>query len=354
MTLLVTGGNGFVMSNLVRHWLESDPVERVVVLDSDEPDAMAERFFAPVRDRLQWVRGNIVDHASWAPKLAGLGITRIVHGAAVTPHPFTAADGTRRDPEREDPRRVMLVNLTGAVELLEWARTVPDLRRFVYVSTGSVYGDDGPEDPGLPLPEEGYVDPTTLYGISKYAAELVVRRYGQLFGMPSVSVRLGAVYGPMDRATSSRHVRCTPWLVTHLALIGQELRVAAYDGIGDWIHATDVAEAITRVLRAGSLRHPVYNISYGEPESVASLVAITAEKVPLTAREARRAEANIVCDPDRRHGQWGAYDTSRLRDELGWTPVPLRQRVHEYIDWLRANEFGAAVDGRIQMGESTT
>ena len=68
--------------------------------------------------------------------------------------------------------------------------------------------------------------------------------------MPSASVRLSAVFGPMDRETRSRHVRCVPWLIAHLAIAGEELRVSAYDAVGDWIHASDVAEAITRLLRA--------------------------------------------------------------------------------------------------------
>jgi nucleoside-diphosphate-sugar epimerase len=160
-----------------------------------------------------------------------------------------------------------------------------------------------------------------------------------LFGLPVVSVRLSSVYGPMDRETSSRHVRCVPWLVTHLALSGEELRVSALDGVGDWIHAADVASAIARLLRARSLRHPVYNVAYGRAETIQMLLDITAEKVAFTSRASSKDEANVVCDPDRRRGQWGAYDVSRLRDELGWTPAPLRQRMHDYIEWLRQNEF---------------
>jgi nucleoside-diphosphate-sugar epimerase len=167
---------------------------------------------------------------------------------------------------------------------------------------------------------------------------MVVRRYGELFGLPVVSVRLASVYGPMDRITGARHVRCMPWLVTHLALAGEELRANAYDVVGDWIHAGDVAEAVARLLRAPALRHAVYNVAYGRAETIGNLIAIAAEKLPLKARQAPKPEANLVGDPDRRRGQWGAYDISRLREEFGWEPAPLRQRVHEYIDWIRAFE----------------
>jgi nucleoside-diphosphate-sugar epimerase len=339
MTVLVTGGNGFVMSNFTLHWVESDPSERVIVLDSAAPDQAARKFFSPVADRIRWIEASILEPRLWTGQIASDEITQIVHGATLTPHPYRADDGSTRDPEREGPRRILDVNIMGTAELLEWARSLGNLRRFLYVSTGSVYGDSGPEKENAPLPEEGYVDPTTLYGISKYASELIVRRYGRLFGLPVVSVRLSSVYGPMDRETSSRHVRCVPWLVTHLALSGEELRISAHDGVGDWIHAADVAEAIARLLRARSLRHPVYNVAHGRAETIQTLVDITAEKVAFTSRASSKEEANVVCDPDRRRGQWGAYDISRLRDELGWTPAPLRQRMHDYIDWLRQNEF---------------
>src|SRR5258706_14227851 len=326
------------MGNLVRHWLEGDPAENVVIPAAAPADDIARRFFAGVAGRIEWIEASILEPARWAPRLAGRGIARIVHGATLTPHPFMAADGTPRDPEREGPQRIMDVNLMGTVALIEWVRGLPGLQRFLYVSTGSVYRDDGPAERGQPLPEDGYVGPTTLYGISKYAAEMVVRRYGELFGLPVVAVRLASVFGPMDRETSARHVRCMPWKVAHLALAGEELRANAYDGVGDWIHAADVATAIALLLRAPAPRHPVYNVASDRAETIATLLAIAGEKLPVRARQCARAEANLVGDPDRRQGQWGAYDISRLSGELGWRPAPLRQRLHEYIDWLREFE----------------
>jgi nucleoside-diphosphate-sugar epimerase len=143
----------------------------------------------------------------------------------------------------------------------------------------------------------------------------------------------------MDRETDSRHVRCVPWLIAHLALAGSELRVSSYDCVGDWIQAADVAEAITRLLLASTLRHSTYNVAYGRAETVRNLIDITNEIVPIHHRASAGSEVNVICDPERREGQWGAYDISRLRAELGWQPAPLRQRMHEYIDWLRRNEI---------------
>src|SRR5688572_9855437 len=306
MTVLITGGNGFVMSNFAHHWIESHTKEKVVILDAAAPDQIARAFFASIAHQIRWVEANILEPQTWTSQIEQDEITCIVHGATLTPHPYIGEDGVIRDPEREGPHRVLDVNVMGTVEVLEWARKLKNLHRFLYVSTGSVYSDEG-SPTHAPLPEQGYVDPTTLYGISKYCSELVVGRYGQLFELPVVVVRLSSVYGPMDRETASRHVHSVPWLVTHLALRQEELRVSAYDAVGDWIHARDVAEAIARLLRAPRLRHSTYNIAYGHAETVRTVVDITAERIPINHRSSSNKEANIICDPDRRHGQWGAY-----------------------------------------------
>jgi UDP-glucose 4-epimerase len=343
VTILVTGGNGFVMSHFVRQWLESSPAERVIVLDADQPDPLAERFFAPVKDRIVRIAADILDPGSWTANVAMEEITAVVHGAAVTPFPFVASDGTRRDPEREGPRRVLEVNLTGTVALLEWARSLPHLQRFIYISTGAVYANAA----GSPISENNPIDPTSLYAISKYAAERVVNRYAQLFGLPCVSIRPAAVFGPMDRETRSRHVRCVPWLIAHLAITGKELRVSAYDAVGDWINALDVADAIKRLLQAASLRHSVYNVAYGSPQSVETLLQFASEKLAIRHRQVALGEANVVCDPDRLLGRWGGYDASRMRADLGWSPAPLRQRMHEYIDWL----IGEGAQAQLSLAE---
>jgi len=334
MTLLVTGGNGFVMSNLVRTWLERDTTRQVIVLDRAPLDPMAQRFFEPVAARVKWVEGDISDRQTWGDQLVDLGVTRIVHGATVTPHPYVTPGGTKRYPEQEDPERVMRVNLMGTVEVLKFARDLEGLERFIYVSSGSVYGDHGPES-GEALPEDGYVDPHGLYAISKFASELTVRRYAQLFGLSAVSARLSSVFGPMDRETSARHVKCVPYRIATQAITRGTLKIYGLDGIGDWIHAVDVADALIRLLEAGRLRHPVYNIAYGTAETLRTLVGYAAERISFEIQEVPTiGEASVFCDPIRREGQWGAYDISRLRDELGWQPAPLRQRMHEYIAWV--------------------
>src|SRR5260221_3445969 len=170
MALLITGGTGFVMSVLARHLAERDPAERIVVLDRAPPDAAAVRHFAPVAGRIAHVTADIAQ-PGWEAALDGRQITRIVHGATVTPisrgEPGSAE---RRDPEFENPARILEVNLMGTVRMLDWARGQNGLERFIYVSSGAVYRNHGPDWAGEALPEAGYVMPRKLYGISKFAS----------------------------------------------------------------------------------------------------------------------------------------------------------------------------------------
>jgi UDP-glucose 4-epimerase len=344
MTLLVTGATGFVMSVLARHWLDAYPDETVVVLDSAAPDATALRYFAPVADRLKVVVADVTHADSWRSVLDASGITHIVHGATVTPLSRGTAAEAKREPEAENPARIIEVNVMGTVAVLDWARTQAKLERFIYVSSGSVYKNHGPDRPGEPLPEDGYVMPRRLYGVSKLTSELITERYGELFGLSTASVRLSSVYGTMDRATASRNFRHVPNRIAHMAMEGvKRVRVNSLDGVGDYIHAEDVAHAIISLLHAPSLRYSVYNIAAGRTAAVSELIQWAAEKAPgFHAEIADAGEADILQDDTLRDGMWGAYDISRIVGETGWKPRPVREALHAYMDWIAAERRASA------------
>jgi UDP-glucose 4-epimerase len=335
-TLLVTGATGFVMSVLGHYWLSADPGAQLVVLDAAPPDAAARQYFAAFAQRLTVVVGDVTRPDTWRPALAGRGITHIVHGATITPISRGSAAEARREPEAENPARIIDVNVMGTVALLDFARTLPDLGRFIYVSSGAVYTNHGPDRPGEPLPEDGYVMPRRLYGISKLASELITERYGNLFGLSTASVRPSSVYGPMDRVTASRNMHHVPHRIARLALDGaRRVRVNTLDAVGDYIHAEDVARAIVSLLHAPRLRFGAYNVASGATASIGELVGWVAEKVPGFSAEVVPPErADIVQDPALRDGMWGAYDVSRLSADTGWQPRPTREALHAYVEWL--------------------
>jgi len=338
MRLLLTGGTGFVMSVVGRHWLSVHPSARLVVLDSAPMDAAAQRFFSPVADRLHVVVADVTRPETWQGALTRHAITHVVHGATVTPLSRGTAAEAKREPEAQDPGRIIDVNVMGTVAILDWARTLPDLRRFIYVSSGAVYKNHGPDRAGEPLPEDGYVMPRRLYGISKLASELITERYGDLFGFSASSVRLSSVYGPMDRVTASRNFRHVPNRIAHLAIEGTRcVRVNTLDAVGDYIHSEDVASGIVALLDAPKLRYSAYNIAAGATATIDELVAWAAEKVPgFHAELVPPAEADILQDPTLSGGMWGAYDISRIAADTGWRPRPTREALHAYMDWIAA------------------
>ena len=327
MTLLVTGGNGLVMSNVALSWLLDRPGERAVVLDIDPPDAVAERFFAPVRDRLTVETGDAADAGLVTALAAGHGVTSIAHGAAITPTAGTT--------ERRQAARTVEVNVMATVAALEAARRAPGFRRFIHVSTSSVYTRDGPRSG--PLPEDGFEEttPSTLYPITKRCAELVARRWAELFGLDLAVVRLASVYGPMDRPTSGRDFRCAPNVIAHRAAAGDPVRVVGPSAVGDWIQSGDVGPAVSALLGAEKLNHPVYNVGLGRPFSIADLAGMAGVRL---VEAADAGDADLVADPSRTRGLYGALDTTRLRGDTGWEPRPLEAALTAYVAWI--GEFG--------------
>ena len=337
MTLLVTGATGFVMSVLARHWLEVNPDERVVVLDAAPLDAAAQRYFAPFKDRMKVVTADVTQPEKWHVALNDEDIRYVVHGATVTPISRGSAAEARSEPEADNPARIIDVNVMGTVAVLDWIRSQPRPARFLYVSSGAVYKHHGPDRPGEPLPEEGYVMPRRLYGISKLASELITERYGDLFGLSTASIRPSSVYGTMDRVTASRNHRHVPNRIAHMAVEGvQRVRVNTLTAVGDYVHVEDVAGAIVALLRTPTLHYSTYNVAQGCVTTIAELVDWAAQRAPgFHAQVVADADADIVQDASLRDGMWGAYDISRITTQTGWKPRPVRDALHGYMQWIK-------------------
>jgi len=282
-------------------------------------DAAASRYFAPVKDRMRVLVADVTRPEAWRDAVTGSEITHIVHGATITPLSRGTAAEAKREPEADNPARIVEVNVMGTVAVLDWARTLPKLKRIIYVSSGAVYKHHGPDRPGEPLPEDGYVMPRRLYGISKLASELITERYGDLFGLSTASVRPSSVYGTMDRVTASRNFRHVPNRLVHMALDGvKRVRVNTLDAVGDYLHVEDAASGIVSLLHAPNLRYSAYNLAAGTTATVRDLVGWIAEKVPgFHAEIAPPDEADLLQDATLTDGMWGAYDISRIAAEDG-------------------------------------
>jgi len=328
MHLLVTGGTGFVMSHVMRQWVQRGAGYRVTSVDVFPADEQLSRFLEPYGSQVRLIEGSVTQQVFWDREMRDLAPDFFIHGAAMTPN--------RGLSEKSQARAVVEVNVQGVLNALEWARNCGSLQRMLHVSTGSVYGDDGPDGP---LPEEGFEmrSPDSLYPITKRAGELLALRYRELFDLPLAVCRLSSIYGPMDRWTPGRDFQCVPNLIAQRALRGEPIRVAGAEAVGDWLQVTDVARAMLALIDSTAAQPVMFNIAYGEAVSIRELIETVARLVPGTSwQETTLEQADIVGYPDRRRGAWGAYDNSRLR-ALGWLPTPLADAFAEYLDWLRQN-----------------
>ena len=327
---LVTGGAGFVGSNLVRSLLERDQHARVIVVDRAVDD-LAESLFEPYGQRVQIRIGDITDPDVLLTAAGSADVTHLVHCAMVAHVPRW---------ELADPAQFVHVNIVGTTNMLEWARQQPTLQRFLYVSSGGVYGDPTTLSPAGPQPEGGPFNPPELYAISKYASELICRRYAELFDLDLRIVRLSWVFGPMERATSGRALMSPPYVIARGIIEDRPLKVTerSLEAVGDFLSAEDIAEAMTAILAADAPRFSTYNIAAGQ---------LTSFRALLSAAEALGARFDVVGDgdldadldhdPALRRARWNAYDIGRIRAEFGWAPRPLDAQLTSYIEWAQEN-----------------
>lgn len=204
---------------------------------------------------------------------------------------------------RENPHDMITVNVTGTANLLELARLI-GMRRFVYCSSMSVYGSTATG----PVDEHSYLEPATVYGATKLAAEQLVIAYARDHGLDTAALRLSWIYGP------NRTTACILRRMIDDALSGRPTRQNwGADFPRQYIHAEDAARALVAALDAGCLKKRVYNITGASRVTLGELAALVRQSLP---------DADIVLDPgpapdDDYHHE---FDLSAARAELGFSP----------------------------------
>jgi UDP-glucose 4-epimerase len=323
MTTMVTGGNGWVPSHIVRRLARRG--ETVVSYDLMDPDHYLTDFLGDDRERVIFEGGDITDHARLGEVAARHGVTSIVHAAVITP---------RVARERREPARIVDVNLIGTVNVLEVARALPEFRRLVYVSSGAVWGDQ----PGATeLTEETPSRATSLYGITKHTSERLCRRYAELFGLDIVSMRPANVYGPMERVTPGYVGATQPREMLRIHFAGDPILVNSLDGpYLDWTFVEDIAEGIERAWAAVELPHDVYSITCGKLYSIGDLLAAFKRNTPgLEYRQVPDSEANYRVSGD---VPGPVPSNARIAEDFGWVPpTSFEEGMRIYLDWIKAN-----------------
>lgn len=324
MATLVTGGTGFVGANIVRDLARNG--HQVICFDINGPDQLLEQFVGESSSQVTYVQGDIVDRASVERLGSGHPIDKIVHAAVYTVN--------REALETERSRDVIAINVEGTANLLELART-QQVSRFIYVSSGAVYGLALPGD--QTLNEDTHPAPQNLYGITKFASEMLTRRYGELHSISTASLRLSTPYGPMERVTGHRAVMSVFYDWTGRGVRGENIIAEDMDQGRDFTYITDMADGIRTVLDAPSLSHTLYNITAGRWVTFQEVLDQVLELSPST--QVVTPAASPV-KPGGESYSRGPLSAQRLLDDLGWTPkYDLKAGLADYIQWRKDANF---------------
>lgn len=323
MTVLVTGGAGYVGFNVVEDLLAHG--REVVLLDRGPLPQAAQRTVAPHAKLLTVVQADIGD----LPELTRLyerhSFDGVIHCAAMT-------SGTER--EARDPVSVVNANLIGTINVLDAARRTK-VRRVVYANSGSVYGEMLYK--GLPRLFEDTTPPVPvrLYSITKQAAERTCIRMRELWNLDVVSARLGNVIGPWERDTGVRDRFEQHSQLVSFAASGKEAILPRREIPRDLIYVRDVAAGLIVLLDAKSPRHAVYNLSAGQvwgDTMVAWCETLKTIYPNFRFRVAREGEEPTVTYSD---GERSLMDMGRMFNEFGFRSREQSAAWADFAEWIR-------------------
>ena len=345
MTLLVTGGAGFIGSNFVLDWLADPAAEPVVNLDALTYAGNRQNLASLASDaRHVFVHGDITDRALLDRLFAEHRPRAVVHFAAES-HVDRSIHG---------PGAFIKTNVEGTFTLLEaarahWSGLESDAKaafRFHHVSTDEVYGSLGPGDPAFT--ETHPYQPNSPYSASKAASDHLVRAWHHTYGLPVLTTNCSNNYGPYHFPE-----KLIPLMIVN-ALAGRPLPIYG-DGlqVRDWLYVGDHCSAIRTVLARGRPGE-VYNVGgWNEKpnrEIVHTVCRLLDELRPDPAGPHARLITHVKDRPghDRRY----AIDARKIERELGWRPAEtfdtgIRKTVQWYLsnaDWVAAVQSGSYRD----------
>ncbi len=331
MTLLVTGGAGFIGANFVLDWLAQSE-ESVINLDKLTYAGNRENLVSLQGDpRHVFVQGDIGD-ADLVARLLAEHRPRAVINFAAESHVDRSIHG---------PGEFIQTNVVGTFRLLDAVRgywsTMPagekEAFRFLHVSTDEVYGSLSPTDPAFA--ENNRYEPNSPYSASKAASDHLVRAWHHTYGLPVLTTNCSNNYGPLHFPE-----KLIPLMIVN-ALAGKALPVYG-DGmqIRDWLYVRDHCSAIRRVLQAGRVGE-TYNVGgWNEKpniEIVKTVCALLDELRPRADGQPYASQISYVTDRpghDRRY----AIDARKLEAELGWKPAETFETgIRKTVQWYLAN-----------------
>ena len=311
MTLLVTGGAGFIGANFVRYWSQEHPNDAIIVVDA--------LTYAGNRDNLQgvphtFVHADICDLDAMESTLRAHDVDAIVNFAAESHNSYAITN----------PGPFFRTNVVGTQTLCEAARRA-GIARLHHISTCEVYGDldlDSDEQ----FTEESPYRPRTPYNASKAGGDHAVRAYFETFGLPVTITNCANNYGPLQFPE-----KVVPLFATR-ALDDQPLPMyASTQNRREWIHVLDHCRAIALVLERGRVGE-TYHVGTGVERSIEQI----ADAVLDALGKPRSLKVTV---PDRPgHDRRYALDWTKIRTEIGWEPhIHFDDGIVDTVRWYADN-----------------
>ncbi len=316
MALLVTGAMGHVGYEVARQAAARG--HQVVAQCRGtfrEADARA------VDGKVTWVRLDLADATAVRATIEKQDIDACIHSAAV-PNESLA---------RPDPFSTVAANTGAVATLLEAART-QGWRRFVYVSTGSVFQNATDMTPIL---EDAQPSVTGVYSTTKHCGELLVAMYRSQYGLSAATVRISWVYGPPLVPRGRDDPRGPIPYFLKCALSGVAVREpSGANFAASFTHVSDVAAGLLAAAEARGLRHPVYHLGSGRNCSTDAVARAVKAAVPEAAIQVGPCTAPWT-DHTRMRGPLAGR---RLLEDAGFEPrLSLESGIASFADWMRAN-----------------
>ena len=316
MTILVTGGAGFIGSNFIYYLLKHHPEDRVVCLDKLTYAGNLETLDGALKEqRFRFVRGDIADMEAVDALFAEEKPEIVVNFAAET----------HVDRSVMDPCVFVRTNVMGTQVLLESCRK-HGVRRYHQVSTDEVYGYLPLDRPDLFFTEETPLHTSSPYSASKAGADLLVLAYARTFRLPVSITRCSNNYGPYHFPE-----KLIPLMISR-ALADQPLPVYGKgENVRDWLYVEDHCAAIDLVMRKGR-EGEVYNVGgHNERANI--------DVVRTILKELKKPESLITYVTDRPgHDRRYAIDPTKIHTELGWLPqTTFEDGIRRTIRWYLEN-----------------
>lgn len=310
MNYLVTGGAGFIGSNLVDHLLSRDPYCNVTVLDKlTYAGYRGNLELAMKSERVNFVWGDVCDPTT---------VRHLCERANIVIH---AAAESHVDRSISSPSAFGATNFMGTLVMLEAVKAA-EVDLFVYISTDEVYGSRTTGS----FVETDSINPRNPYSATKAGADRLVSAYHETYGLNTIIIRPSNNYGPRQFPE-----KLIPFFVWK-AMRGEDLPVYGNgEQVRDWLHVYDHCRAIGKIITKGTVGG-VYNIpGMNERKNI--------EVIRIILDELRKPESLIKFVEDRvGHDSRYAIDGSAL-EALGWYPrIKWEDGIRETIRWYTVNK----------------